>query len=63
MTMRSPGVYWSLGEGPFIFRELGSTGNYVNGAGVQVHTLGILGSTAKSKVKIIHGFWEVRALF
>ena len=36
-----------LGRGPFIFRELGCTGNYVRGAREQVHTFGVLGSAAK----------------
>ena len=37
------------GEGLFIFRELGSTGNYFKGAGEQAHGLRDLGSPAKSK--------------
>ena len=44
-----PGVLGIWGEGLFIFRELGSTANYFRGAGEQAHTLGDLGSTAKSK--------------
>ena len=31
----------------FIFRELGSTGNYFQGFGEQAHSFGDLGSTAK----------------
>ena len=31
----------------FIFRELGSTGNYFKGSGVQVYSLRDLGSTAR----------------
>ena len=31
----------------FIFRELGSTGNYFQGFGEQVHSLGDLGRPAK----------------
>ena len=44
-----PGVLGILGEGLFIFRELGSTANYLRGAGEQAHTctFGDLGSTAK----------------
>ena len=42
-----PGVLGILGEGLFIFRELGSTANYFRGAGEQAHTFGDLGSTAK----------------
>ena len=39
----------SWGEGLLIFRELGSTGSYLRGAGEQAHTLD-LGSTAKKAV-------------
>ena len=42
-----PGVLGILGEGLFIFRELGSTAEYFRGAGEQAHTFGDLGSTAK----------------
>ena len=42
-----PGVLGILGEGLFIFRELGSTANYFRGAGEQAHIFGDLGSTAK----------------
>ena len=35
------------GEWPFIFRELGSTGNYFQGSGEQAHSFGDLGSPAK----------------
>ena len=35
------------GEGLFIFRKLGSTGNYFQGFGEQIHCLGVLGSPAK----------------
>ena len=31
----------------FLFRELGSTGNYLRGSGEQVHSLGVLRSPAK----------------
>ena len=36
----------------FIFRDLGSTGNYFRGAGEQAHSFGDLGSPAK-KAKLI----------
>ena len=36
-----------LGEGRFIFRELGSTGNYFQAFGEQVHSFGDLGIPAK----------------
>ena len=39
-VMGAPGVLGSLGEGLFIFRELGSTANYFRGAGEQAHSLG-----------------------
>ena len=42
-----PGVLGIWGEGLFIFRELGSTAYYFQGAGEQAHTFGDLGSTAK----------------
>ena len=35
------------GEWLFIFRELGSTGNYFQGFGEQAHSFGDLGSPAK----------------
>ena len=37
------------GEWLFIFRELGSTGNYFRGAGEQVYCIGDLGSPAKKQ--------------
>ena len=40
----TPG-FW--GEWLFIFRELGSTGNYFQGFGEQAHSFGDLGSPAK----------------
>ena len=40
------------GEWLFIFRELGSTGNYFQAFGEQVHSLGDLGIPAKKKKKI-----------
>ena len=45
--MRPLGVLRILGEGLFIFMELGSTADYFTGAGEQAHTFGDLGSTAK----------------
>ena len=45
-TIGAPGVLGIWGEGLFIFRELGSTSNYLRGAGEQAHTFGDLGSTA-----------------
>ena len=42
-----PGVLGIWGEGLFIFRELGSTANYLRGAGEQAHIFGDVGSTAK----------------
>ena len=45
--LRAPGGFGDLGEGLFIFRELGSTANYFRGAGEQAYTFGDLGSTAK----------------
>ena len=38
--------FWGSGE-LFIFRELGSTGNYLQGFGEQAHSFGDLGSPAK----------------
>ena len=42
-----PGVLGIWGEWLFIFRELGSTGNYLRGAREQVHNFGDLGSLDK----------------
>ena len=42
-----PGVLGNWGEWLFIFRELGSTGNYFQGFGEQVHSFGDLGSPAE----------------
>ena len=44
-----PGVLGIWGEWLFIFRDLGSTGNYLRGAGEQAHSLGDLGSPAKKQ--------------
>ena len=49
VTGGPPGVLGILGEWLFIFRDLGSTGNYFRGAGEQVHSLGDLGSPAKKQ--------------
>ena len=46
-----PGVLGILGEWLFIFRDLGSTGNYFRGAGEQAHSFGDLGSPAKKQKK------------
>ena len=47
-----PGVLGIWGEWLFIFRDLGSTGNYFRGAGEQAHSFGDLGSPAKKQKKI-----------
>ena len=39
------------GDWLFIFRDLGSTGNYFSGAGEQAHSFGHLGSPAKKQKK------------
>ena len=44
-----PGVLGIWGEWLFIFRELGSTGNYFRGAREQAHNFGDLGSLAKKQ--------------
>ena len=44
-----PGVLGILGEWLFIFRELGSTGNYFRGAREQAHNFGDIGSLAKKQ--------------
>ena len=46
-TMGPPGVWGIGGEWLFIFRELGSTGNYFKGFGEQAHSFGDLESPAK----------------
>ena len=43
----APQGFW----GSFIFRDLGSTGNYFRGAGEQAHSFGDLGSPAKKQKK------------
>ena len=47
--MGPPGVLGIWGEWLFIFRDLGSTGNYFRGAGEQAQSFGGLGSPAKKK--------------
>ena len=42
-----PMGFGDLGEWLFIFRELGSTGNYFQGFGQQAHSFGDLGSPVK----------------
>ena len=49
LIMGPPGVLGILGEWLFIFRDLGSTGNYFRGAGEQAHSFGDLGSPAKKQ--------------
>ena len=46
-----PGVLGIWGEWLFIFRDLGSTGNYFRGSGEQAHSFGDLGSPAKKQKK------------
>ena len=46
-----PGVLGIWGEWLFIFRELGSTGNYFRGAREQAHNFGDIGSLAKKQNK------------
>ena len=47
ITMGPPGVLGIWREWLFIFRELGSTGNYFRGSREQAHNFGDLGSPAK----------------
>ena len=47
ITYASFGFWGIWGEWLFIFRELGSTGNYFRGAREQAHNFGDLGSLAK----------------
>ena len=46
-----PGVLGILGEWLFIFRDLGSIGNYFREAGEQAQSFGDLGSPAKKQKK------------
>ena len=46
-----PGVLGIWGEWLFIFRELGSTGNYFRGAREQANNFGDIGSLAKKQKK------------
>ena len=43
----APWVLGIWGEWLFLFRELGSTGNYFRGSGEQAHSFGDLGSSVK----------------
>ena len=47
-VLRPPGVWGIWGKWLFIFRELGSTGNYFQGFVEQAHSFGDLGSPAKN---------------
>ena len=47
-----PGVLGIWGEWLYICRELGSTGNYFQGFGEQVHSFGDLGSPYKKAKKL-----------
>ena len=48
----TPRVFFGIwGEWLFIFRELGSTGNYFRGAREQAHNFGDIGSLAKKQKK------------
>ena len=47
----------SWGEGLFIFRELGSTGDYFRGAGEQAYTFGDYVGTAEKVKKKKSGIW------
>ena len=51
--MGPPGVLGIWGEWLFIFRDLGSTGNYFRDAREQAHSFGDLGSPAKKQKKKI----------
>ena len=51
LTDGPPGVLRIWVEWPFIFRELGSTGNYFRGAREQAHNFGDIGSLAKKQKK------------
>ena len=47
----APGVWGILGEWLFIFRELGSTGNYFRGAREHAHNFWDIGSVVKKQKK------------
>ena len=51
IELEPTGVLGIWGEWLFIFRELGSTGNYFQGSGEQAHSFGDLGSPAKKILK------------
>ena len=50
-TIGAPGVLGIWGEWLFIFRELGSTGNYFRETREQAHNFGDLGSPTKKQKK------------
>ena len=61
--MGPPGVLGIWGEWLFIFRDLGSTGNYFRGDGEQAHSFRDLGSPAKKqknkgKASILFDFFK-----
>ena len=64
ISLRPPGVSGSWGEGLFVLRELGSTGNYSRRAGERAHTfqLGDLRSTAKKLRKNNLGIWRDQSI-
>ena len=49
ISLGPPGILGIWGEWLFIFRDLGSTGNYFRGAGEQAHSFGDLRSPAKKQ--------------
>ena len=51
-SLGPPGVLGIWEEWLFIFRELGSTGNYFRGARDQAYNFGDIGSLAKKQKKI-----------
>ena len=50
--MGPPGVLGIWGEWLFIFRDLGSTGDYLRGAREQAHNFGDIRSLAKKQKKL-----------
>ena len=50
-SLGPPGVLGIWGEWLYIFRDLGSTGNYLRGAGEQAHSFGDLESPPKKQKK------------
>ena len=51
ISLGPPGVWGIWGEWLFMFRDLGSTGNYFKGAGEQAQSFWDLGSPAKKLKK------------